>query len=93
VVQPVGQPAVQPDGTVGQPAADPGADAPIDRATATALAHQDRHGDLPSVSQLAEAADVARGTAATALKRLRDTQTAERPGLHVVHDNPTGTSR
>jgi len=93
VVQPVGHPPVQPGGAVGQPPSDQGSEPPINRATAAAVAHRLRHGGLPSVSQLADTADVARGTAATALKRLRDSRDAERPGLHVVHDHPTGTGR
>jgi hypothetical protein len=42
-----------------------------DRARTAAEAHRDRHGCLPSVNQLAALADVARGTAAAALKELR----------------------
>jgi hypothetical protein len=41
------------------------------RAHAVALRHAARHGSLPTVSALAAAADVSRGTAATALKQLR----------------------
>ena len=41
------------------------------RARAAALRHAKRHGSLPTVSALAAAADVSRGTAATVLKPLR----------------------
>lgn len=41
------------------------------RAHAVALRHAARHGALPTVSALAAAADVSRGTAATVLKPLR----------------------
>src|SRR5690349_17562957 len=41
------------------------------RARAAALRHATRHGSLPTVSALAAAADVSRGTAATVLKPLR----------------------
>ena len=41
------------------------------RARAAALRHATRHGALPTVSALAAAADVSRGTAATVLKPLR----------------------
>jgi hypothetical protein len=41
------------------------------RARAAALSHATRHGSLPTVSTLAAAADVSRGTAATVLKSLR----------------------
>jgi hypothetical protein len=43
-----------------------------ERARAAALRHAERHGALPTVSELAAAADVSRGTAATVLKPLRD---------------------
>ena len=42
------------------------------RAHAAALRHAERHGALPTVSVLAAAADVSRGTAATVLKPLRE---------------------
>jgi hypothetical protein len=41
------------------------------RARVAALRHATRHGSLPTVSALATAADVSRGTAATVLKSLR----------------------
>lgn len=43
-----------------------------DRARTAARRHAARHGDLPTVSELTGLADVARGTAATALRELRD---------------------
>jgi hypothetical protein len=43
-----------------------------ERARAAALRLAERHGALPTVSVLATAADVSRGTAATVLKALRD---------------------
>jgi hypothetical protein len=43
-----------------------------DRARATASRHAHRHGRLPTVSELATAAHVSRGTAATALSTLRE---------------------
>jgi hypothetical protein len=57
-------------------------DAPArDRARAAAGEHTTRHGALPTVSQLMGLAAVSRGTAATALRDLRD-QPAQ---LHIVH--------
>jgi hypothetical protein len=54
------------------------------RARAAALRHAARHGALPTVSALATAADVSRGTAATVLKPLRG-----RPlPLHLINTNP-----
>ena len=48
------------------------------------LRHAARHGALPTVSALAAAADVSRGTAATVLKPLRG-----RPlPLHLINTNP-----
>jgi hypothetical protein len=54
------------------------------RARAAALRHAARHGALPTVSALAAAADVSRGTAATVLKPLRG-----RPlPLHLINTTP-----
>ena len=54
------------------------------RARTAALRHAARHGALPTVSALAAAADVSRGTAATVLKPLRG-----RPlPLHLIHTEP-----
>jgi hypothetical protein len=62
-----------------------GPDAPArDRARAAAARHAARHGALPTVSELERLAEVSRGTAAAALKALR-----EQPiPLHLVPDNP-----
>lgn len=70
--------------------ADPGTTVPTDsgvptsaaeRARVAALEHQIRQGGLPTVSELVEAAGVARGTAATALKALRH----DPPGAQNTH--------
>ena len=54
------------------------------RARSAALRHAARHGALPTVSALAAAADVSRGTAATVLKPLRS-----RPlPLHLINTEP-----
>ncbi len=77
--QPVGQP-----GEPGRPT-QPGARASArDRARSTARDHQARHGRLPTVSELAQLARVARSTAGTVLKELR----AERPALQIVRTPP-----
>ena len=53
-----------------------------DRALAMAELHRARSGDFPTVRELADMAEVSRGTANTALKQLRQT-----PGpLHLVAD-------
>ncbi len=83
---PVGRPVVQ---RVGQAEAE----TPIERALGAAAVHRVEHGALPSVTQLAGLADVARGTAATALKQLRDQPDDRRHGLQLIHDEHTGTSR
>ncbi|GAA4554280.1 hypothetical protein [Pseudonocardia xishanensis] len=57
-----------------------------DRARTRARAHAAEHGRLPTVSELQDLAGVSRGTAAKALKALRDQPTA----LHLVparHDD------
>jgi hypothetical protein len=89
VGHPVGQAAVQSPGPVGHPRGEAETETPLDRALAAGRVHQVTHGDLPSVRTLAEAADVARGTAATALKHLRDTPAGARPALQIVHDDQT----
>ena len=68
----------EPDGgTEHQPVAVAGAVAPVrERAEAAARRHVDDHGALPTVSELQALAGVSRGTAAAALKALR-----ERPEL------------
>jgi hypothetical protein len=52
-----------------------------ERARTAARQHHERHGGWPTVTELMGLAEVARGTAGTALKDLR----AERPVLHVVN--------
>ncbi len=54
------------------------------RAQAAAANHRDRTGALPTVTELMRLADVARGTAGTALKTLRE----QRPPLHLVNQTP-----
>jgi hypothetical protein len=56
-----------------------------ERARAAAANHRDRTGALPTVTELTRLADVARGTAGSALKALRN----ERPPLHLVNQPPT----
>jgi hypothetical protein len=59
----------------------PGGTSPAsERARAAARRHHARHGQLPTVSELMQLAQVARGTAGTVLKDLRE----NRPALHVV---------
>ena len=55
-----------------------------DRAQAAAARHANRHGRLPTVSELAVVADVSRGTAATALNALREQPAAS----HLITDTP-----
>jgi hypothetical protein len=52
-----------------------------DRARHAARSHYARHGRLPTATELMELAQVARGTAGTVLKDLRD----NRPSLHLVN--------
>ena len=54
------------------------------RARTAALRHAARHGALPTVSTLAAAADVSRGTAATVLKPLRGKPLP----LHLINTTP-----
>jgi hypothetical protein len=60
----------------------PSEGAPRERARTAARRHATQHGALPTVSQLMDLADVARGTAGNALKELREHSTQ----LHVVND-------
>ena len=55
------------------------------RARAVALRYAERHGTLPTVSALAAAAEVSRGTAATVLKPLR----VQPMPLHLIHTEPS----
>jgi hypothetical protein len=60
-----------------------------ERARTAAQHHHDRHGGWPTVTELMGLAEVARGTAGTALKDLRN----ERPALHVVNaETENGTN-
>jgi hypothetical protein len=59
------------------------------RAQVAAARHAHRHGRLPTVSELAAAAGVSRGTAATALNALREQPAA----LHVITDTADQVSR
>lgn len=85
---PAVQPGSQPRPALPGPGAErpaasdgPAADAPArTRARVAALRHAARHGALPTVSALAETADVSRGTAATVLKPLR----AQPLPLHLI---------
>jgi hypothetical protein len=52
-----------------------------ERAHATARYHFAQHGQLPTVTELMRAAQVARGTAGVVLKSLR----VDRPALHLVN--------
>ena len=52
-----------------------------DRARQAARSHYARHSCLPTATELMELAQVARGTAGTVLKDLRD----NRPALHIVN--------
>lgn len=59
-----------------------------ERARDTARRYASKHGRLPTVDALKAAAEVSRGTAANALKDLRD----QPPPLHVVHDTPEASA-
>jgi len=74
----------QPGGQSVKAAAARGPASARDRARSAARSHQSRHGRLPTVSELARLAQVARSTAGTALKELR----AERPALQIVRTTP-----
>ncbi len=52
-----------------------------ERARQAARSHYAHHGSLPTATELMELAQVARGTAGTVLKDLRD----NRPALHIVN--------
>jgi len=83
--EPVQRPTAPSSGERPTPARRPTIDAdttPRDRARAAARRHAHQHGDLPTVTQLMAIADVARGTAGTALKELRD----QRSQLHLVNE-------
>jgi hypothetical protein len=59
-----------------------------DRARDAAQRHRFLHGALPTVRELQALADVGRGTAADALKQLRETPQQTSDGLHLVTDDP-----
>jgi hypothetical protein len=61
-------PGIEPAGSAARPAASP----QRDRAEAAATRYAQRHGAWPTVSELETAAEVSRGTAAAALKALRE---------------------
>ncbi|MCO7192026.1 hypothetical protein [Pseudonocardia sp. McavD-2-B] len=80
VSHPVPRPAVRPEPGTGAGAQE--------RARTTAQTHRQRHGDLPTVRELQDLADVGRGTAARALQQLRDTPQQAPNALHLVPDEP-----
>ncbi len=80
VSHPAPRPAVRPEPGTGAGAQE--------RARTTAHAHRQHHGDLPTVRELQEMADVGRGTAARALQQLRDTPQQAPNALHLVPDEP-----
>ncbi|ALE74223.1 hypothetical protein FRP1_16615 [Pseudonocardia sp. EC080625-04] len=85
VSHPAPRPAVRPDGPGAGGTSGSGAGAQ-ERARTTAATHRQRHGDLPTVRELQDLADVGRGTAARALQQLRDTPPQAANGLHLVPD-------
>lgn len=71
-----------------QPARSQASSPARDRARAAATRHAARHGTLPTVTELEAAAEVSRGTAAAALKALREQPTP----LHLIpHSTATDT--
>jgi type IV secretory pathway VirB10-like protein len=94
VPEPEASDSVQPE-AVAEPAQQPSPEPPgdrraaalpspaRDRARAAARRHAAHHGDLPTVSQLQEMAEVSRGTAGNALQELRE-QPAQ---LHIISEN------
>jgi hypothetical protein len=94
-VQPGEQPVVQAEPERLAAAAEPAkpAESPQrDRAQIEARAHRAAHGRLPTVSELQDLADVSRGTAAKALKALRDQPDTPTP-LQLVRADENTTSR
>ena len=75
-----GQPALAP-APAEQPDRRSGASPARDRARAAATRHAQRHGGLPTVTDLAALAEVSRGTAAAVLRALR----AQPTPLHLIH--------
>jgi hypothetical protein len=74
--------------SAGRPPAAPTPSPAKDRARSAARRHAAHHGALPTVSALADLADVARGTAAAALKELRQ-QPAQLHAVHPPHQERT----
>ena len=72
----------------GEPDSRAGAAPARERARAAAQRHQARHRALPTVSELEALAQVSRGTAAAALKDVRDQPTP----LHIITSQPSETS-
>lgn len=81
---PSGTPSTWAGHGVSDPARRPMDSPARDRAQTAATRHAARHGDLPTVRQLMALAHVGRGTAADALRTLREHGTP----LHLVPDNP-----
>ncbi len=78
-----------PAGPAGRPDVPSSTEAPArERARVAAERHQRQHGVLPSVRDLQAIARVGRGTAADALKRLRDDPAPSTNALHIVPDQP-----
>jgi hypothetical protein len=77
------EPAQPPGESLGRSGSTGGGARPRDRAQQAARSHYTRHGRLPTVTELMEVAQVARGTAGTVLKDLRT-----RPALHIVTTDP-----
>ncbi|MBN9794440.1 hypothetical protein DMP17_38535 [Pseudonocardia sp. TMWB2A] len=78
-----------PSQPVPPPPSGPAAESPArDHARTVAERHRERHGALPTVRELQALADVGRGTAADALKSLRDTPQQAATALHLVLDEP-----
>jgi len=85
VARPADRPALAP-APAEQPSLRSGGTPARDRARAAATRHAHRHGALPTVSELETAAAVSRGTAAAALKTLRDQPTP----LHLITTSSHG---
>jgi hypothetical protein len=80
---PVGQHVGHPLRVVGAPTGRPDTPPATARALTLAQEHAARHGRLPTVRELATLARVARGTAASALKDLRQHQDSTSPGKPI----------
>jgi len=80
-VQSAAGPSALAAGPVEQRGARSGPSPARDRARAAATRHAQRHGGLPTVTDLAALAEVSRGTAAAVLRALR----AQPTPLHLIH--------